>query len=138
MAMQMRRLVAIALITGCAASSQAQRVAAIGATTGVVTLDSASAPGPSTTRHIALAPANASTATIDDGRHGNVWIWAALGTLAGAAVGGAVMQSHCSHRAASCAEFSIPLGAVIGGLGGGMLGALTFYLSQERPRTSAR
>jgi hypothetical protein len=118
----MRTFVAIALVVGCSVSSPAQRVAPIGAAARSVVLDSASA----------------YTATIDDGRHGSVWIWAALGTLAGGMVGGFVMQSHCSHRSASCAEFSIPLGAVIGGLGGGMLGALTFYLSQDRPRTPPR
>jgi hypothetical protein len=133
----MRRLVAIALVAGCAASSQAQRVAAIGATAPLVSLDSARAPLQSMPSHIALSLASASTATIDDGRHGSVWTWVALGTLVGGVVGGSMMKAHCSHHPASCVEFSIPLVAVLGGVGGGLVGALTFHLSQGRPGTSA-
>jgi hypothetical protein len=47
------------------------------------------------------------------------------------------MKTHCSHQPASCVEFSIPLGAVLGSIGGGLVGALTFRVSQERPGTSA-
>jgi hypothetical protein len=115
----MRRLLAIALVAGCAASSQAQRVAPIGATTQFANLDSARAPQPSS--------------TIDDDRRGSVWKWVAIGTVVGAVVGGYSMKSYCSNHPTSCAEFSTPLGTVLGGIGGGVLGALTFQLYHARP-----
>jgi hypothetical protein len=74
----MRRLVAIALVAGSAASSQAQRVAPIGATAQLVNLDSAMARLPSMPSHIALSLPRAFTATIDDGRQGSVWKAAGL------------------------------------------------------------
>ena len=133
----MRRLVAIALVAGSAASSQAQRVAPSGATAQLVTLASARAPLPSMPRHVAVSLASAPTATSADGRHGSVWTWVALGTLVGGVVGGTIMKTHCSNDPGSCAEFSTPLAVVLGGTGGALVGALAFHFSQERPATSA-
>ena len=131
----MRRLVAIALVAGSAASSQAQRVAPIGATVHLVTFDSTMAPLPPPNRvfvlrpsmpsHIALSLPSASTATIDDGRHGSVWKWIAVGALIGAVVGGSVEKNDTDR-----AEYAVPLAVVLGGVGGGLLGTLAFRLSR--------
>src|SRR2546421_7513720 len=129
----MRRLVAIALVAGSAVSSQAQRVAPIGARAQFVSVDSAMAPRPSMPNHIALSPPSASTATIDNGRQGSRWKWVALGALVGAVVGGSVVATQVSDAA----EYAVPLGAVLGGLGGGVVGALAFGLSHREPTTSA-
>src|SRR5436190_11971035 len=106
----MRRLVAITLVAGSAASLQAQRVAPIEATR-LVSVDSAMAPLPSRPSHVALSLPGRSTATIDDGRHGSVWKWVAVGTLVGAVVGGSV-ETHNTDRA----EYAVSLAAVLGGL----------------------
>jgi hypothetical protein len=131
----MRRLVAIALVAGSAASSQAQRVAPIGATAHLLILDSTMAPlqspnrvfvlRPSMPSHIAVSFPNASTATIDDGRHRSVWKWVALGALVGALVGGSVEKNDTDR-----AEYAVPLAVVLGGVGGGLIGALGFRLSR--------
>ena len=133
----MRRLVAIALVAGSAASSQAQSVAAIGATARLVNLDSARTPLQSMPSHIALSLASASAPAIDDGRHDSVWTWVAIGTVAGVVIGGSIMKTHCSHDPASCVEVSTPLAAILGGSGGGLVGALTFHLAHRRQGTSA-
>jgi hypothetical protein len=125
----MRRLFAIALVAGTAASARAQRVARIGATTQFVRLDSAMAPLPSMPHHIALSLPSASTAAIDDGRHGNVWTWVAVGALVGAGICGTVLEAQASHTGAWTAEYTVPLGVVLGGVGGGVVGALAFHLS---------
>ena len=75
----MRRLAAIALMTGSAATSQALLVAPIGTSAHWVSLDSATAPLPSMPRYIASSLRTASTATLDGARQGNVWTWIALG-----------------------------------------------------------
>ena len=131
----MRRLVAIALVAGSAASSEAQRVARIDAKAHLVTLDSTMAPLPPPNRvfvlrpsmpsHIALFLPSASTATIDDGRHGSVWKWVALGALVGAVVGGSVEKNDTNH-----ADYAVPLAVVLGGVGGGLVGALAFRLTR--------
>jgi hypothetical protein len=132
----MRRLVAIALVAGSAASSQAQRVASLGAAAHLVTLDSTMAPLPPPNRvfvlrpsmkmpsQIALSLPSASPANINDGRHGRVWKWVALGALVGAAVGGSV-ETNDTDRA----EYAVPLAVVLGGVGGGLVGALALRLS---------
>jgi hypothetical protein len=131
----MRRLIAIALVAGAAASSQAQRVAPIGATAHLVRVDSTMAPLPPPNRelvlrppmptHIALSLPSASAATIDDGRHGTVWKWVVLGALVGGVVGGAVEKNDTNR-----AEYAVPLAVVLGGVGGGLVGALAFRLSR--------
>lgn len=52
----MRRLIATALVAGAAASSQAQRVAPIGATAHLVSVDSTMAPLPPPNREFVLRP----------------------------------------------------------------------------------
>ena len=131
----MRRLVAIALVAGSAASSQAQRVAPIGATAHLVTVDSTMAPLPPPNRafvlrpsmpsHLALSLPSGSTATIDDGRHGSGWKWVTLGALVGAVVSGSVEKNDTDR-----AEYAVPLAVVLGGVGGGFVGALAFRLSR--------
>ena len=131
----MRRLVAIALVAGSAASSQAQRVAPIGATAHLVALDWARAPlspshrvvvlRPSMPSRIALSLPRASVAAIDDGQHGSAWKWVALGALFGAVVGGFVEKNDTNR-----AEYAVPLAVVLGGVGGGLVGALAFRLSR--------
>ena len=128
----MRRLVAIALVAGSAASSRAQGV---GATAPLVTLDSTRAPLSSPNRVVVLRPSmpsrialsfpRASAAAIDDGRHGSVWKWVALGALFGAAVGGFVEKNDTGR-----AEYAVPLAVVLGGMGGGLGGALAFRVSR--------
>lgn len=138
----MRRLVAIALVAGSAAPSPAQRFAPIGATAQFVILDSTIAPLPSPSRvsvlrppmssYVGLSFSSASTATIDDGRHGSVWTWAALGALVGAVVGGFVEKNDTNR-----AEYAVPLAVVLGGAGGALVGALAFHLSRGTPTMSA-
>ena len=131
----MRRLVAIALVVGSAASSHAQRVAPIGATAHLVTLDSTRAPlwpshravalRPSMPSRIALSLPSASASAIDYGRHCTAWKWVALGALFGAVVGGFVEKNDTNR-----AEYAVPLAVVLGGVGGGLGGALAFRLSR--------
>jgi hypothetical protein len=138
----MQRLVAMALVAGSAASSHAQRVAPVGGTAHFVTLDSTMAPLPPPNRifvlrrpipsHIVLSLPSASTATFDHGRHGTVWKWVALGALVGAVVGGSVEKNETDR-----AEYAVPLAVVLGGVGGGLVGALAFHLSRGKPTTSA-
>ena len=130
----MRRLVAIALVAGLAASSQAQRVAPIAATAHVATLDSTRAPlsppnrvvvlRPSMPSRVALSLPRDSAPAIDDGRHGSVWKWVALGALFGGVVGGFVEKNDTDR-----AEYAVPLAVVLGSVGGGLVGALAFRLS---------
>jgi hypothetical protein len=128
----MRRLVAIALLVGSAASLQAQRVASMRATPQSVSLDSGMAPLQAMPRHIALSLPRASTATVDDGRHGSVWTWVVVGALVGAVVVGSVLEAQASHTQGWTAEYTVPLGTVLGGAGGAAVGALAFRLWGER------
>jgi hypothetical protein len=74
---------------------------------------------------IALSRPSASAATIDDDRHGGAWKWIGLGVLVGAVVGGSVEKNDTGR-----AEYAVPLAVVLGGLGGGLVGALAFRLSR--------
>lgn len=74
---------------------------------------------------IALSRPSASAATIDDDRHGSAWKWIGLGVLVGAVVGGSVEKNDTGR-----AEYAVPLAVVLGGLGGGLVGALAFRLSR--------
>lgn len=130
----LQRLVAIALVLGCASSAQAQRVAAIAITAHTKSSDSTSASRESVlTSYSAVAATSAPATTIGDGQHGSVWMWVAVGVLAGGVVGGSMMKAHCSRDPGSCAEFSVPLVSVLAGIGGGVAGALTFRLLDSRP-----
>jgi len=131
----------MALLTGSAASSQAQHVAPIGAIAHSVSLESTMAPLAPRNRivalrrplpsYIRLSLASAASATIDDGRQGSVWRWVALGALAGAVAGGAVEKNDPDR-----AEYAVPLAVLLGGGGGGLVGALAFHLSRGKPRSS--
>src|SRR5262245_30928376 len=115
----MRRLIAIALVAGAAASAQAQRVTPIGPTAPVASVDSPMAPLPLPNQelllrppmpsHIAFALPSASLATVDDGRHGTAWKWVVLGALVGGVVGGSVEKNDTGR-----AEYAVPLAVVLG------------------------
>jgi len=74
---------------------------------------------------IALSRPSASAATIDDGRHRSLWKLVGLGVLVGGVVGGSVEKNDTGR-----AEYAEPLAVVLGGLGGGLVGALAFRLSR--------
>jgi hypothetical protein len=124
----MRRLVAIALLVGSPASSRAQRAAPIGAMPHSIAVDSAMASRRSMSGHIASSLASSSTATIDDAPQGSAWKWVAVGALTGAVVCGTIMKADALHPAAWKSEFSGPLGFVIGGLSGAVVGGLAYRL----------
>lgn len=75
--------------------------------------------------HIAFSLPSTSAAATDDGRHGGVWKWVALGALFGAVAGGFVEKNDTDR-----AEYAGPLAVVLGGVGGGSVGALAFRLSR--------
>lgn len=73
----------------------------------------------------------------DSSRRPSAWKWIAIGALGGAAVGGTLAAAHVARTDdAFFPGLAVGAGVVIGGIGGGLLGAIAHAITYRGPEAS--